>query len=192
MGRKGDMDSRVSAWWDAVIAGEADEAHPIHGENLSARVKNGRLELSGRLARPNDRNELVMQARSRIGHGIREVDDTHLRVADHRERRGVLEQTLVAAFPDRGTATLARKVVLERSRITPLLETIVDHDHAANLRDLVPAEFVDDLKKRIERGEALLVLRVDETDAFTMRALLEEETRSTWTIATPPAVNARG
>jgi len=192
MGRKGDIDSRVAAWWDAVIAGEAGESHPIHGEALSVRVKNGRLELSGHLDRPADRDELVRQARSRIGHGIHEVDDTHLRVAGRREKRGILEQTLVAAFLDRATATLARKVVLERSRITPLVDTIVDRDHAAKLRDLVPAEFVDDLKKRVQRGEALLVLRVDETDAFTMRALLEEETRSTWTIATPPAVSARG
>jgi len=191
MGRKGDIDSRVAAWWDAVIAGEADEAHPIHGEDLSVRVKSGRLELSGHLARPEDRDELVRQARSRIGHGIHEVDDTHLRVADHREKRGVLEQSLVAAFPDRATATLARKVVLERSRVTPLVDAIIDRDHAADLRDLVRAEFVDDLKKRIERGEALLVVTVDETDAFKVRALLEEETRSTWTIATPPAVRAR-
>lgn len=191
MGRRGGIDTRIAAWWDAVIAGEADKAHPIYGEDLSARVKNGRLELSGRLARP-DREKLVREARSRIGRGIQEVDHTHLYVADNREKPGILEQTLVAAFPDRPTATLARTVVLERSRATPMADAIVDRRRAGNLRNLVPAEFVDDLKKRLERGDALLVMTVDETDAFRVRALLEQETRSTWTVATPPAVSGHG
>jgi hypothetical protein len=37
----------------------------------------------------------------------------------------------------------------------------------------------------------VLVMRVDETDAFTVRGLIEEETRCHWTLATPPEVAAR-
>jgi hypothetical protein len=35
-----------------------------------------------------------------------------------------------------------------------------------------------------------LILTIDETEAFRVRELLEEDTRSEWTIATPPQLLA--
>ena len=186
------MDPRVAAWWDAVLAGEVGEAHPILGDRISVRVAGGRLLVSGELDRPEDRRRLVKEARAHIGRGIRTVDASRLRVAERSEKPGVLDQTLVAAFPNRATAELARKLVLEHGRADARDEAIVDRAGSARLRALLPAGFVGDAQKRLERGEALVVLRVDETDAFRVRALLEEETRSTWTIATPPEPARRG
>ncbi|HET7339342.1 MAG TPA: hypothetical protein VFK22_07320 [Candidatus Dormibacteraeota bacterium] len=185
------MDERITGWWDAVLAGETDEPHPIHGERVKVRLKRDSLELTGILDHAKDRDQLVRQARSRIGKGIRKVDVERLVVAPRLERPGVLEQTIIAAYSDRATAELARNFVVEHSRVTPKHEAIVDHTNSKQLANLVPDEYVDDIRKRIDRGEAVLVIRVDETAAFTVRGLLEEETRCHWTMATPPEVAAR-
>jgi hypothetical protein len=189
--RKGDQ-MAVDAWWDAVLLGETDEPHPVFGRSISARIQGERLEIAGELERKSDRDELLEQARARIGHGVREVDAAHLKIARAGERPGILEQTLAAAFPNRATAELARKLVHERGRIRPAREAIVDRVNEGELRRLLPEEFVQDARQRIDKGDALLVLRIDETEAFSVRELLEEDTRSTWTIATPPTLIAAG
>src|SRR5947208_2817215 len=121
---------RIDAWWDTVLAGETDEPHPIHGDEVSVRLRDGRLELSGELDTERDRDELVKQALARTGRGFREVDAADLRVADQTEKPGILDQTLVAAFSDRATAELARKLVLEHSHAAPKKETIIDRANA--------------------------------------------------------------
>lgn len=175
-----------------MLAGETDEPHPVLGDRVSVRVAGERLVISGQLDRNEDRDELVKQARARIGRGIQELDTTHLKVADRHETPGLLDQTMIAAFPDPETAELACKFVLERSRVTPNQQAIVDRRNAGDLRKLLPEEFVEDARRRLESGDALLVLRVDETDAFLVREILEEDTRSSWTIATPPSLISPG
>jgi hypothetical protein len=184
------MDARTAAWWNAVLAGETDEPHPLHGRHISVRLHRDRLELRGVLDRREDRAELVRQARSRIGKGVREVDVSRLVVAPRLERPGLLEQTIVASFSDRATAELARKFVLEHGRVAPMQEAIIDRTNVERLRSVVPREHVGDVQRRIDRDEAVLVMRVDEIAAFTLRGLLEEETRSLWSLAIPPEAPA--
>jgi hypothetical protein len=50
----------------------------------------------------------------------------------------------------------------------------------------VPEDFVSKVEKAFTDGEAVLVARVDETEAFKVREMLAEDTRSRWTVATPP------
>ena len=185
--REGDG-SGIAHWWNAVLAGETGEPHPVLGDRVSVRVAGERLVISGQLDRSEDRDELVKQARARIGRGIKELDTSHLKVADRHETPGLLDQTLIAAFPDRDTAELACKFVLERSRVTPYQQAIVDRRNAGDLGKLLPEGFVEDARRHVENGDALLVMRVDETDVFLVREILEEDTRSSWTIATPPSV----
>jgi hypothetical protein len=184
------MDKRTAAWWDAVLAGETDEPHPILGEQVSVRLDRGRLELRGVLERREDRDQLVRQARSRVGRGVREVDVSHLVLAPRLERPGLLDQTIIASFPDRDAAKLASKLVVEHGRVALKHEAIINQANAEKLRKLLPDEYIDDVKRRIDRGEAVLVMRVDETAAFTVRGLLEEETRCDWSLAIPPEVAA--
>jgi hypothetical protein len=186
------MDERTAAWWNAVLAGETDEPHPIFGEHVTVHLHRDRLELRGMLERREDREELVRQARSRIGKGVGEIDVSHLVVVPRLERPGLLEQTIIASFGDRATAELARKFVREHGRVVPKKEGIIDRTTDERLRKLVPDGYVDDVKRRIDRGEAVLVMRVDETVAFTVRGLLDEETRCDWSLAIPPEVAAGG
>ena len=172
-------------WWDAVLAGATDEPHPIHGHHVSAQLRDGVLVLSGELVEADDREQLVRQARVRVGRGLRDLDASKLRLADTSETPGILEQTLLAAYPDIATARRAGKYVVEHSRVQPKEQAVVEPE-TSNLRRLLPADFIDDARRRLARGESLLVLKVDETAAYRVRELMEEDTRSTWTIATPP------
>lgn len=180
----------IDAWWASVLAGEVSEPHPVYGD-LKVRLDGGRLRLSAELESEADRNELVSQARARIGHGIDRVDVSRLTVASRHEKPGILHQTLVSAFPNRAAAEFARAFVLKHSRVTPIRDEVVDSAHASRLAGLLPGEFIDDAGKALDSGEAVLVLRVDETTAFRVRELLEEETRSLWTIAAPPQLHER-
>ena len=180
----------VGAWWASVLAGDVYEPHPVYG-SLKVHLDGGRLRLSGEVENEADRNELVRQARERIGHGIDRVDVSRLTVASHHEKAGILSQTLISAFPNPEAAEFARAFVLKHSRVAPLQDEIVDCAHADRLRALLPEEFIDDAGRALDSGEALLILRVDETAAFRVRELLEEDTRSQWTIAVPPQLNER-
>lgn len=179
---------REAAWWDEVLAGEAAAEHPVFGDQLKVRLTDGKLILAGELGSRQEREHLVRQARSRLGNGVHEVDASRLRYRTHPERRGVLDQTLIAAFQHRDTADLARKFIVEHSRVQPKHMEIVEKQ-PGRLQQLAP-EFEEDGRKRLERGEALLVIRCDEVDAFDIRQLLEEDTRSVWTIAAPPETAA--
>ena len=110
----------------------------------------------------------------------------------HPEKPGLLDQTLIAAFRDNSTAVLASKFVMDHSRVTPKLLAIIDRTNLDRLRELLPNDYLEDATKRIERGKAVLILRVDETEVFKVRGLLEEDTRSTWTVTTPPELASGG
>jgi hypothetical protein len=182
---RGENPSLVDAWWASVLAGDVYEPHPIHRE-VKVHLHGGQLRLSGELDSAEDRNELVNQARRRIGHGIDDVDVSGLKVASSQEKPGILEQTLVSAFPGREAAAYARDFVVEHSRVVPKQSEIVDAASADMLRTLLPEDVARRTSKAIDSGHALLILRVDETEAFKVRELLEEDTRSEWTVAQPP------
>ena len=177
--------SLIDGWWATVLAGDVYQPHPLYG-SLRVRLDGRRLRLSGELESDQDRSELVRQARERIGRGIDRVDVSHLSVANRREKPGILDQTLISAFPSRDAAEFARDFVIKLSRVVPKQSDIVDADHVDELGRAVPEDFLKEARKAVDSGDALLILRVDETEAFKVRELLEEETRSEWTIGLPP------
>lgn len=183
--RKG-VEVRIETWWDTVLAGAAVGPHPLHGEDVVVRLTDGCLHLVGQVDDSEERDELIQQARSHIGHGIDDVDAGGLLVRSSGEKAGVLDQTLVAALPDRKTAELVRTFVVEHGRVKPRADAIIEPGHRRKLKDLLSPALAEDAERMLDRGMVLLVLRVDETSAFTVRMLLEEDTRSTWTVAAPP------
>lgn len=173
-----------------MLAGDVDKPHPVYGD-LRAHLDGGRLRLSGELETESDRNDLVRQARARIGNGIDRLDVSHLKVESRKEKPGILQQTLISAFPNRAAAEFARAFVLKHSRVAPLQDEIIDSTRADKPASLLPDGFHRDAGKALDKGGALLILKVDETAAFRVRELLEEDTRSDWTIALPPQLNER-
>jgi hypothetical protein len=182
--------SLVDAWWATVLAGDVSEPHPVFAD-VKVQLRGSRLRLSGELESDAERKDLVDQARQRIGHGIDGVDVADLKVASRKEKPGMLEQTLVSAFPSRDAAEFARDFVIKHSRVVPKQSEIVDTNRANTLRKLVPGDFARAARKALDSRQALLILTVDETEAFRVRELLEEDTRSEWTVASPPQLSAR-
>ena len=189
MSRKDPSRARVESWWDEVIAGDVEAPHPIHGHNVRVRIRDGVAVLSGQLRRADDREELVREAKQLIGRGLRDVDAARLRLEDASAKAGVLEQTVMAAYPDAATARRASRFVLEHARVTPRRHAVLEPG-AKNIRGFVPDAYVADVKRRLDHDESVLVIRVDETATFDVRELMEEETRSTWTVAAPPELPA--
>jgi hypothetical protein len=72
----------------------------------------------------------------------------------------------------------------------PKLSEIIDPSQAGKLCALMPDDFVPDARKALDGGHALLILTVDETEAFRVRELLDEDTRSEWTMGAPPQLSA--
>jgi hypothetical protein len=182
--------SLIDAWWATVLAGDVSEPHPVFGD-VKVQLHGSRLRLSGELESDAERKDLIDQARQRIGHGIDGVDVADLKVASRKEKPGILEQTLVSAFPSRDAAEFARDFVIKHSRVVPKQSEIVDTNRAETLRKLVPGDFARAARKALDSRQALLILTVDETEAFRVRELLEEDTRSEWTVASPPQLSAR-
>lgn len=182
--------SLIDAWWATVLAGDVSEPHPVFGD-VKVQLQGSRLRLSGELESEAERKDLVDQARQRIGHGIDAVDASDLKVTRRREKPGILEQTLVSAFPSPDAAEFARDFVIKHSRVVPKQSEIVDTNRADILRKVVPGDFARAARKALDSGQALLILTVDETEAFRVRELLEEDTRSEWTVASPPQPSAR-
>ncbi|MEA2656179.1 MAG: hypothetical protein QOI23_1544 [Chloroflexota bacterium] len=191
-GEQPPVSAAIDAWWDAILAGRVDEHHPVHGDDLKVGIKHNVLRLAGALPSEEDRRELLDKAESYVGHGIDQVDAKHLKVVERKEKPGILEQTLIAAFRNRDVAEVARKYLVEIRRVKAKQIEILDSGQEDQVRRLVPEAFLDNVRRSFEAGEAVLYLRVDETDAFKVRELLAEDTRSIRTVATPPTLAAEG
>jgi hypothetical protein len=176
----------IEGWWQAILAGGVDEPHPVHGDDLTVSVRHGTLRLMGMMSTEQDRQELLTRGREFVGHGIDRIDARHLKVAKRKEKAGVLEQVLFAAFRNRDVAELARKYLVDIRRLNAKQLEILDRGQEDKVRNLVPEGFVSDIEKALEAGEAVLIVRVDETEAFKVREMLAEDTRSRRTVATPP------
>jgi hypothetical protein len=182
------------SWWASILAGQIDDPHPIYGADIDVAFKGGLLRLSGVLPSADDRKRVLAEAREFVGHGIDDVDAKHLTVAKREEKSGILDQTLIAAFPNREVAEYASEYLLRSRRVEPKQLEILDSGKEDKARKLLPEAFLDDVHRAFEAREAVVILTVDETSAFKARELLDEETRSLWTIATPPipAAGKRG
>ena len=176
----------IDAWWNAVLAGGVDEPHPVYGDDLTVSIRHGVLRLVGVLPTEKDRQELLARARNFVGHGLDKVDAKHLKVAERKDKPGILEQTLIASFRNPAVAQLARDYLIGIRRLKVEQLDILDRGQHDTVGKLIPQEFVSDVLKALESGEALLVVRVDETEAFKVREMLAEDTRSRRTISTPP------
>lgn len=182
---------RTHAWWTEALAGQTTQSHPVHGTNVRAHLDGRVLVISGSVPSERVRREVAREAEHlKRGHGIRHVRDELTVERSDVEREGLLVQTLVSVFETEEQAGFAAGYLEGHASFTAAMLHVLTPDHAsraaAMLHALLPDAFWDDAERELSAGRVLLVVTVDEVDAFTARELLEEETPSLRTLALPP------
>lgn len=184
------LPDNTRAWWTSVLSGQVDAPHPVHGTNLKTRLEGETLIVSGTVATEEDRDEIAAETEHLKGHGISTVRNELEVVPEVTDESGLLVQTLVGIFENAERAGFAKGYLEGHVHGGPQLMKVITPDNAgdgrAELRALLPEAFWDDAEKALDDGHALLVLTVDETEAFKARELLDEDTRSLQTLLLPP------
>jgi hypothetical protein len=183
---------RIRAWWAAVLVGQTTEPHPVHGEDVRARMDGGTLIITGKVASARDRRTIAREADHLKGHGVARIRNELTVAPETPDRRGVLAQTLIAFYANPDQAGFAAGYLEGHALIPARILTILDSDRAdadaglEQLRALVPRAYWRDGEAALGARQTLLVLMVDELDAFKARELLEEETQSLRLLVLPP------
>lgn len=182
---------QTHAWWTEALAGQASQAHPVLGTNVRAHVQGRTLVLTGTVASDRDRREILREAQHlKRGHGIAHVRDELVVQRNDVEREGLLAQTLIAVFATEEQAGFAAGYLEGHADFTADMMHVLTPDQGdqavAELHALLPDTYWYDMERELRGGVALLVVLVDEVDAFTARELLAEETPSLRTLVLPP------
>lgn len=175
---------QVADWWTRVLVGQTEVPHPVYGDAFDLKLHGGVMHVTGELASDRERQDFIREARSYIGRGLNDVDTKRLLVKRLQSTPGVLDQTLIAAFPNQALAEHALKFLRERSRVK-LKEAVTVRSEKDTVLDRL-GDFVPAVRKALADGKGVVIVRVDEPDAFEARALLDEDIRSQWTLAMPP------
>jgi hypothetical protein len=175
---------QVADWWNSVLVGRPGHPHPVHGDAIDVKLRGGVLQLSGELPSDDEREALLREARLYIGRGVDDVDARRLVVKRPDGARGILEQTIIAAFANPALAEHALTFLRAHNRVKPKELGVVRSDREPVLNSL--GEFAADIRKALADGSGIVIVRLDETDAFEAIELLDEDTRSMWTVAMPP------
>ncbi|GAC1447979.1 MAG: hypothetical protein PVSMB4_04390 [Ktedonobacterales bacterium] len=181
---------RTRAWWTSVLAGQVDQSHPVHGTEVNARVEGDTLIITGKVPAESDLHEIQREAHHLRGHGIAHIRSELQVVPETMEEKGVLVQTLLGVFETAEQAGFAAGYLEGHAHIQPDLMRVVAPDDpdggTALLHAILPAAYWEDGERALEAGRALLIVTVDETQAFKTRELMEEETRSLRMVILPP------
>jgi hypothetical protein len=95
-----------------------------------------------------------------------------------------LDQTIIAAFASLAQAEHARKSLRGHGRLAPKQLVVVKSGQDPVLNQI--GEFAVDVRKALADGNAIVIVRLDESDAFEALEHLDQDTRSRWTVAMPP------
>lgn len=192
-----EVPEHIRSWWIDLLEGEEEGSHPLFGNILQAQLKDQTLVVSGALpseaARRNLERELHLIVEKR---GVAVRNDTTV-APEGAERPAILEQTLIAIFEQE----LHAKLAIEQVEGNPLLRSVCLRLLAADsanrigeedavAREHIAATYQGELRRAIAAGHAILIATADETDAFALRELLDEDTRSLQVLVMPPILAA--
>ena len=180
----------IEAWWLSVLEGGVIQAHPIY-VGLRAHVANGVLVITGTVPTTEARGEVVQVARRVCATAVRDIQDKITVRPDDDGQAGLLMQTVIAIFSDGSQADFAMQYIEGRPDVmAESLQLIVQSDANVSWEQAVPEEYRHTVGKALAAGHAVVVSTVDETRAFRLRELLEEETKSIETLVSPPVARS--
>lgn len=179
---------RTRAWWTSVLAGQIEQTHPVH-TNIKAKLEGGTLIVTGTVPSEDDRDEIEREVEHLRGNGVSEIRDELTVEPEVVDEKGLLVQTLLAMFESEEQAGFAEGFLEGHANIEPdRMQVIAPEGDSVPVatHESLPEEYWQDAERALEAGRTLLIVTVDETEAFKTRELLDEETRSLETIVLPP------
>jgi hypothetical protein len=179
----------VREWWRSVLTGQTAAPHPIFGADLNAKIDGETLIVSGTVTSEDHHRELLSETARLKAAGIDEVRDEVEVVPDSAGKPGLLTQTLVGTFENAELARVALDYLKAEVEVRKQELCLIDPraDEARSLlRAHLPQDYWKDAEKAIDDGHALLIVSVDETEAFKAREVLDEDTRTLETLVLPP------
>jgi hypothetical protein len=179
---------RTRAWWSQVLAGQLEQTHPTWGSEVKFKLKGDHLDVTGEVSNKQDLHELRRELDAIKGNGISGYSlGVKVKPSDTAVE-GLLEQTIIAVYESADQAYFAVQLIESSFHVSPTRMKIIEPAQLddAQTRDLVPDEYWDEVAGALRQGQALLVVTVDEVNAFKTREALDEETRSLTTYVLPP------
>jgi len=190
-----EVPEHIMSWWVGLLEGDSEGSHPVFGSRLQAKLEEQTLVVSGDLPSEAGRRDLERELRLVAeGRQLQIQNDTTV-APEGEEEQGLLEQTLVAIYDEE----LHAKLAVEQVKSNPLLRSvrlqILDPQRfggpaAADgmSRQHVAPTYRRDVQEAVAAGKFVVVATVDETDAFILRELLDEDTRSRQVLVMPPII----
>jgi hypothetical protein len=182
---------QVRAWWTSFLTGQVDQPYPIYNAQVEAVLDRDALTVIGTVPTEADREaiEAEVERLRRYGVTVAKVDVTVL--PEETGEPGLLVQTLLVTYETEAQARFAAAYLqcqshLGRARIAVFGAAVRKSGELAEVKALIPRPYWDQVRGAIKQGHAILVVAVDETKAFQVREILDEETRSLQTLVLPP------
>ena len=177
---------KVRAWWLGVLSGEPGRDHPIYGSDLRATLRGDILEVSGFVESRNAKEELEREILSLSEGGIRRVR-FKIEVGELQGDRGVLKQAIMAFYTNAAQAHMAERYLEGHSGVKPTYSEVLDEQSATRVLNELAKEWRRELAVGFGKGKSLLLIEVDEVEAFRATELLDE-TNSLEILVLPPKI----
>jgi hypothetical protein len=183
------LEEKARAWWLEVLEGEQGRDHPIYGPNLRAKLSGDVLEVSGLVESKDAEERLRTEILTLTEGGICRVR-FKVAVVEAQGDRGVLKQTIMAFYTNAAQSRMAERYLEGHPGVTPIRVEVLDEQSVVPaLKELANAwrrELADGFRK----GRSLLLVEVDEVEAFRAIELLDD-TKGVEILVLPPKVWVR-
>jgi hypothetical protein len=180
------LDEKVRAWWLEVLAGEQGRDHPIYGPNLRAKLRGDILEVSGRVESTEAEEKLRAEIHTLNEGGICRVR-LKVAVVEAQGDRGVLKQTIMAFYTNAAQSRMAERYLEGHPGVTPIRVEVLDEQSVSPVLKDLAKEWRRELADGFRRGKSLLLVEVDEVEAFRAIELLDD-TKGVEILVLPPKV----
>ena len=181
------LDEKVRAWWLEVLSGEQGRDHPIYGPSLRARLRGDVLEVSGAVESQEAEQKLRAEIQTLTEGGICQVRFEATVIEARGGARGVLKQAIMAFFTNPAQSRMAERYLEGHPGVTPMRVEILDERSVGpvlgGLADAWRRELADGFRK----GTSLLLVEVDEVEAFRAIELLDD-TKGVEILVLPPSL----
>jgi len=177
---------KVGAWWLEVLSSEKGRGHPIYGANVHARLRGDTLTVVGSVESKAAQEALREEILTLNEGGIHRVRFKVV-VAELPGERGVLRQTIMAFYTNPEQARMAQRYLEGRPGARPSRTDVLDEQSVAGALGAVAVGWKRELADGFRKGKSLLLVEVDEVEAFRALELLDE-TKSLEILVLPPVV----